>query len=49
MKKNFEEGTSDISPVYNKKTGHIYKKGNRFRTYYSKTPVPNQHVLRSNA
>ena len=49
MKKNFEEGTSDISPVYNKKTGHIYKKGNRFRTYYSKTPVTNQHVLRSDA
>ena len=49
MKKIFEEGTSDISPVYNKKTGHIHKKGNRFQTYYSKTPVTNQHVLRSDA
>jgi len=40
----FKRGTdSDTSPVYNEKTGHIFKKGNRFGTYYSKTPGTNQH------
>ena len=32
----------DTSPVYNEKTGHIYKKGNRFGIFYSKTPPKNQ-------
>jgi len=35
-------GEADTSPVYNEKTGHIYKKGNRHRTVYSKTPGTNQ-------
>ena len=33
------------SKVYNEKTGHIYKKGNRFNTVYSKTPTLNQHKV----
>ena len=33
---------ADTSPVYNEKTGHIFKKGNRFGTYYSKVPGTNQ-------
>ena len=32
----------DTSPVYNEKTGHIFKKGNRFGTFYSTTPGTNQ-------
>ena len=40
----FKRGTDpDTSPVYNEKTGHIFKKGNRFGTYYSKTPGTNQY------
>ena len=35
----------DTSKVYNEKTGHIYKKGNRFKTVYSKTPTLNQHKV----
>jgi len=35
-------GSADTSPVYNEKTGHIYKKGNRHGTVYSKTPGTNQ-------
>ena len=35
-------GSADTSPVYNEKTGHIYKKGNRFGEFYSKTPPKNQ-------
>ena len=38
---NFDKG-GDTSPVYNEKTGHIYKKGNRFGVFYSKTPPKNQ-------
>ena len=39
----FKRGTDpDTSPVYNEKTGHIYKKGNRFGKYYSKTPGTNK-------
>ena len=37
----FDNG-GDTSPVYNEKTGHIYKKGNRFGEFYSKTPPKNQ-------
>jgi hypothetical protein len=37
----FSEG-ADTSPVYNEKTGHIYKKGNRHGQFYSKTPPKNQ-------
>ena len=33
---------ADTSPVYNEKTGHIFKKGNRFGTFYSKVPGTNQ-------
>ena len=43
---NLKKGSqppADTSPVYNEETGHIYKKGNRFGTYYSKTPGTNQH------
>ena len=44
FRKQFKKGSDpDTSPVYNEKTGHIYKKGNRFGTYYSKTPGTNQH------
>ena len=44
FRKQFKKGTDpDTSPVYNEKTGHIYKKGNRFGTYYSKTPGTNQY------
>ena len=32
----------DTSSVYNEKTGHIFKKGNRFGTFYSTTPGTNQ-------
>ena len=32
----------DTSPVYNEKTGHIYKGGNKWGEYYSKTPPKNQ-------
>ena len=35
----------DVSDVYNESTGHIYKKGNRFKTVYSKTPTLNQHKV----
>jgi len=35
-------GSADTSPVYNEKTGHIYKKGNRHGVFYSKTPSKNQ-------
>jgi hypothetical protein len=39
----FNDGSeADTSPVYNEKTGHIYKKGNRFGTFYSKVPGTNQ-------
>ena len=39
----FQDGSeADTSPVYNEKTGHIYKKGNRYGTVYSKTPGTNQ-------
>jgi hypothetical protein len=42
-RQNFDNGgLADTSPVYNEKTGHIYKKGNRFGTFYSKTPPKNQ-------
>ena len=34
----------DTSKVYNEKTGHIYKKGNRFDPVYSKTPPKNQYT-----
>ena len=34
---------ADTSPVYNEKTGHIFKKGNRFGTFYSKIPGTNQY------
>jgi hypothetical protein len=37
----FSKG-ADTSPVYNEKTGHIYKIGNRFGEFYSKTPPKNQ-------
>ena len=37
----FSKG-ADTSPVYNEKTGHIYKMGNRFGIFYSKTPPKNQ-------
>ena len=44
FRKQFKKGSDpDTSPVYNEKTGHIYKKGNRFGTYYSKTPGTNQY------
>ena len=33
---------ADTSPVYNEKTGHIYKIGNRHGQFYSKTPPKNQ-------
>jgi hypothetical protein len=42
-RQNFDNGgLADTSPVYNEKTGHIYKKGNRFGIFYSKTPPKNQ-------
>ena len=42
-RQNFDNGGSaDTSPVYNEKTGHIYKKGNRYKQVYSKTPPKNQ-------
>jgi hypothetical protein len=42
-RQNFDNGgLADTSPVYNEKTGHIYKKGNRFGTFFSKTPPKNQ-------
>ncbi len=37
----FSKG-ADTSPVYNEKTGHIYKMGNRHGQFYSKTPPKNQ-------
>ena len=37
----FSKG-ADTSPVYNEKTGHIYKIGNRHGQFYSKTPPKNQ-------
>ena len=37
----FSKG-ADTSPVYNEKTGHIYKIGNRHGEFYSKTPPKNQ-------
>jgi len=40
-REEFQKG-GDTSPVYNEKTGHIYKKGNRFGIFYSKTPPKNQ-------
>ena len=42
---NLKKGSqppADTSPVYNEETGHIFKKGNRFGTYYSKVPGTNQ-------
>ena len=42
-RQNFDNGGSaDTSPVYNEKTGHIYKMGNRHGQFYSKTPPKNQ-------
>ena len=42
-RQNFDNGgLADTSPVYNEKTGHIYKKGNRYKQVYSKTPPKNQ-------
>ena len=42
-RQNFDNGGSaDTSPVYNEKTGHIYKKGNRYKQVYSKPPPKNQ-------
>jgi hypothetical protein len=40
----FKDGL-DVSDVYNESTGHIYKKGNRFKTVYSKTPTMNQYKV----
>ena len=34
--------SSVTSPIYNEKTGHIYKTSNRFGTFYSKNPPKNQ-------
>ena len=34
--------SSATSPIYNEKTGHIYKTSNRFGTFYSQTPGKNQ-------
>ena len=41
----FSKG-ADTSPVYNEKTGHIYKIGNRHGQFYSKTPPKNQFTAR---
>jgi hypothetical protein len=40
--------SSATSPIYNEKTGHIYKTSNRFGTFYSQTPGKNQssHPIR---
>jgi len=35
--------SSVTSPIYNEKTGHIYKTANRFGTFYSKNPGKNQY------
>ena len=35
--------SSATSPIYNEKTGHIYKTSNRFGTFYSKNPGKNQY------
>jgi hypothetical protein len=43
-RQGFKDGL-DVSDVYNESTGHIYKKGNRFKTVYSKTPTLNQHEV----
>ena len=40
------DGGGDTSPV--KTQVYKYKAGNRFKTYYTKTPPKNQWVLRSN-
>ena len=34
--------SKNTSPVYNKKTGHIYKTANKFGTFYSTEPKTNQ-------
>jgi len=36
--------SSATSPIYNEKTGHIYKTANRFGTFYSKKPGRNQYA-----
>ena len=36
--------SSATSPIYNEKTGHIYKTSNRFGTFYSQTPGKNQYA-----
>ena len=36
--------SSVTSPIYNEKTGHIYKTSNRFGTFYSKNPGRNQYA-----
>jgi len=36
--------SSATSPIYNEKTGHIYKTSNRFGTFYSQTPGRNQYA-----
>ena len=36
--------SSATSPIYNEKTGHIYKTSNRFGTFYSKNPGKNQYA-----
>ena len=36
--------SSATSPIYNEKTGHIYKTANRFGTFYSKNPGRNQYA-----
>ena len=35
--------SSATSPIYNEKTGHIFKTANRFGTFYSKFPGKNQY------
>ena len=34
--------SSATSPIYNEKTGHIYKTSNRFGTFYTKNPPKNK-------
>jgi len=36
--------SSATSPIYNEKTGHIYKTSNKFGTFYSKNPGKNQYA-----